>query len=78
MLEETGEFGIGAVDLHGISHTIGGDDREGESSRTGKKRSLHQVGHHGRRSGRVEGKELERMKSASSQPGLDVLVRTST
>ncbi len=77
MLEKTGELGIGAMDMHGISHTIQRDYREGMGSRASKERGLHQVGHQGRRCRRVERKELERMKSASSQPGLNFLVRAS-
>lgn len=43
----------------------------------GKKGGFHQVGYHGRRRGRIERKELERVKSASSEPGLNFLDRKS-
>ena len=47
-------------------------------SRTSKEGIFHQVGYHGRRGGRVEREEFERVKSASSKPGLNYLIRDPT
>ena len=74
-LEKTGELGVRNMDLAGTSYPFGRDDGEWMGSRASKKCSFHRVGHHRRWGRRVKRKELECVKSASSQPDLNFLIR---